>query len=312
MSKNTSQNTRQPDHIETDPPGVLVNGRRCRSIDCADRGLAYGDGVFETIAIANQRPEFWSQHMDRLHHGCHILNIPPPDPGDLARQIATLCQDMPIQDPPSQAIIKIIVTRGSGGRGYAPPPQSTPTIVLSRHEWPSYPVEWASNGVTIRLCQIRLSQQPAFAGIKHLNRLENILARAEWQDSEIAEGLLCDHHDHLIEGVMSNLFLLRGGIWATPDLESCGVAGVMRQVVLDLAQECGIPMVIRNIDQAELQKAEGLFLTNSIIGIWPVRNIAAYPLPLHPTITDLQTALAKKRVEEQSMDKFVDQSVDNF
>ena len=302
MSQSTG---RKKDHpVDAAPPRVLVNGHPCQTLDSADRGLAYGDGVFETIAITNRYPEFWSQHMERLQHGCHILKIPPPDPENLAQQTAVLCGDMSVQETtPSRAIIKIIVTRGSGGRGYAPPLEPTPTVILSRYDWPSHPATWASDGVRVRLCQIRLGSQPALAGIKHLNRLENVLARAEWQDPDIAEGLLCNHHDQLIEGVMSNLFLLHDQTWATPDPEGYGVAGVMRRVVLDLAEELGIPMVVRNIHQTELQEAEGFFLTNSIIGLWPVRHIAGRPLRLHPTITCLQTALAKKRRIEQSRGK---------
>ncbi len=303
MSKNTPQEAGQT-HLKNAAPGrVLINGRACQSLDYTDRGLAYGDGVFETIAVSNRCPEFWSEHMERLEHGCRMLKIPPPDRKNLAGQTAALCRDMPIDDPPSRAIIKIIVTRGSGGRGYAPPSEPKPTVVVGRYDWPSHPAAWARDGIVVRLCRIRLGDQPALAGIKHLNRLENVLARAEWQDPEIAEGLLFDHHNRLIEGVMSNLFLLRGGIWATPDLNGCGVAGVMRRIVLDLAQECGIPTAIRNIDQAELDQAEGLFLTNSIIGLWPVREIAGRPLSLHPTITALQTALAKKRLIEQPVEQ---------
>jgi 4-amino-4-deoxychorismate lyase len=112
--------------------------------------------------------------------------------------------------------------------------------------------------------------QPALAGVKHLNRLENVLARAEWRDPEIAEGLLCDTDDNVIGGTMSNLFIARRGQLITPDLTRCGVAGVMRDLVMELAQTHGIPLQVTAIGLDDLFDADEVFVVNSVIGVWPV------------------------------------------
>ena len=286
---------------------ILINGApgdsaEAPSLPIADRGLAYGDGVFETIAIAHRRPEFWDRHMTRLQQGCRVLRLPPPDRENLARQTDLLCRALPASGDESRAIVKITLTRGVGGRGYAPPPRARPAIIVARYDWPTYPPHWAVDGVTVRLCQLRLGRQPALAGVKHLNRLENVLARSEWDDPGIAEGLLSDDRACLIEGTMSNLFILDEDGLATPDLKGCGVAGIMRGVILDLAAEMGLDVVIRDIKASELLNARGAFLTNSVMGLWPIREILAGPVfSPAPIVAKLQKALGEKRAAQTAL-----------
>jgi 4-amino-4-deoxychorismate lyase len=169
------------------------------------------------------------------------------------------------------AVLKIIVTRGAGGRGYRPPEMPEPTRVVSIHAFPDYPHDHWRKGVRMRLCEAWLSDQPLLAGIKHLNRLEQVMARREWDDPDIAEGLMRDAQGYVIEGTMTNLFLVKGRTLLTPELTRCGVAGVMRAVVLDLAERLSIPAVVGPVSLADVAGADSLFLTNSVIGIWPVR-----------------------------------------
>jgi 4-amino-4-deoxychorismate lyase len=122
------------------------------------------------------------------------------------------------------------------------------------------------------LCETRLSHQPRLAGIKHLNRLENVLAAAEWQNPDVAEGLLCDSEGNVIEGTRSNLFLVRHGELLTPDLSRCGVAGVQRQRVLDWAATRNLPASVGRVTLQDVLDADEVFLTNSVIGLWPVRE----------------------------------------
>ncbi len=245
---------------------LLVNGVSGDSVPAADRSIHYGDGVFETVAIRDGRPELWQQHINRLRKGCERLGFIAPDPELLAREVAQLSLDE------EWAVLKIIVSRGSGGRGYRVPEEPSPSRILSLHPWPEWPDEYRSRGVQIRICNMRLGCNPQLAGIKHLNRLEQVLARSEWDDPAIAEGLMLDVEGHLVEGTMSNLFMVRNGVLLTPDLSRCGVAGIMRETVMAVAQRRGIRCEIGRFALSELEMAEELFLTNSIIGIWPVHR----------------------------------------
>ncbi|MEE9251480.1 MAG: aminodeoxychorismate lyase, partial [Alphaproteobacteria bacterium] len=172
-----------------------------------------------------------------------------------------------------RCVLKIIVTRGAGGRGYRPPERPVPTRILSRHPWPDYALAAWREGVVARVCTTRLATQPLLAGIKHLNRLEQVMARREWDDPVISEGLMLDTDGFVVDGTMSNLFIVAGGRLATPDLSLCGVAGVMRAVVLEAAAKLEVPAEVIRITLDRVRAADEVFLTNSLIGIWPVREL---------------------------------------
>lgn len=251
---------------------MLINGQPATTVDANDRGLLYGDGVFETLAVRHGRPQCWTAHWQRLRAGCEALAIAAPDEELLYQEAVSLCNSS------EQSVLKILVTRGAGGRGYRPSqPPATPTRIVSRHDWPDFPSRARTEGVKVRLCELRLARQPRLAGIKHLNRLEQVLARLEWDDPEIAEGLLRDDQDRLIEGTMSNLFLVRGGDLITPDLRQCGVAGVVRQLIMEDLCGHGYPVHIQPVDEDQLLQADEVFLCNSLFGIWPVRQYEQQP-----------------------------------
>jgi 4-amino-4-deoxychorismate lyase len=243
---------------------TLVNGEPADVIPASDRGLLYGDGVFETIAISDGRPQHWPRHMHRLHAGCARLGIQPLESALLAAEAESIINDT------DHGVLKLIVTRGSGGRGYRVPEAVACTRIMQLHPWPDYPAACSQEGVRIRLCETRLGRNPALAGIKHLNRLEQVLARQEWDDADIREGLLLDTDGSLVEGTMSNVFIISDGVLMTPDLSQCGVAGIMRTLVLELAEQQGLDPRIVPVGQEALVRADEVFLTNSLIGIWPV------------------------------------------
>jgi len=243
---------------------TIINGKMTDCVAANDRGLLYGDGLFETVAVRKGKPEYWQQHLQRLQAGCSRLGIESVDELLLAEE----CRQL--DDGIDRAVVKIIVTRGSGGRGYRVPARSASTRILQLHDWPDYPSACAQQGVAVRLCDIRLGHNPMLAGIKHLNRLEQVLARQEWDDSDIREGLLLDAAGNLVEGTMSNLFLVRDGVLLTPDLQRCGVAGIMRSQLLELAGQLSIGTEICQLGMADLHAAEEVFICNSLIGIWPV------------------------------------------
>lgn len=238
--------------------GVLVDGLSVR-----DRGLAYGDGVFRTLRVRGGQPLWWQDHYAKLEHDAAALNLPCPQAIILQDEIERLAAG---QD----GVAKLILTRGSGPRGYAPPPQPQASRIVTFDPSPADSSEQCVADITARWCSLRLGRQPRLAGIKHLNRLENVLARAEWQDPAIREGLLCDDTNAVISGVTSNLFIVSAGALQTPDLSHCGVAGVARNRILRAARKRGIDVEVTRITPDAVMHADEVMLCNSVQGIWRV------------------------------------------
>ena len=253
---------------------VLVNGQQTHWIDCADRGFQYGDGLFETISIHDGTPLFFSKHFDRLAEGCGRLGIGLPDRKLIAAEAEMLCRSV------AAGVLKIHMTRGRGGRGYRCADDSHTTRVLSLHSSPNYPAELKRNGIKARVCDTRLGINPRLAGIKHTNRLEQILATREWDDPRIHEGLMLDADDYVVEGTRSNLFLLKDGCLLTPKIDRCGVAGIVRALVIEQAQVHAMKVTLVRITIDDLLAADELFLTNSIIDFWPITELENVHYPV--------------------------------
>lgn len=256
----------------------LINGKPDNRIPATDRGLCYGDGLFETIAVVDGKLALWDRHIERLSQGCRVLGIQTPDETLLWNELNRLLVDV------DRGVIKILLTRGSGGRGYRIPAAPEITRVLSLHPWPELPAGSHEQGTRVRLCSTRLGNNPQLAGIKHLNRLEQVLARSEWDDPNIVEGIVLDIRDCVIEATQSNLFVVSEGRLLTPDLSQCGIRGVVRQLVIESAEELGLEVSIRDVSLHEVQAADALFLTNSLYGLLPVRWFEAreYEIELIP------------------------------
>ncbi len=270
---------------------IWVNGEHENTIIIADRGLQYGDGVFETIAVMDGNPLLLGQHLDRLQSGCQALAISCPDRALLISEIASCCRHAAQHLNSSNAVIKVIVTRGQGGRGYRPPVQATPTRIVSLHPWPTTPKNYAVEGIAMRFCQTRLGINPSLAGIKHLNRLEQVLARAEWDDPDIQEGVMLDTNGQVIEGTMSNLFYVKANSLYTACLKQAGIAGIVRQQLINLAHIQGHSFTEQPVTQEMLLAADEIFVSNSIIGIWPVRQIGQHHFAIGPITRQLQAGL---------------------
>ncbi len=246
---------------------ILVNGEYKDQIDLSDRGFQYGDGLFETIAVRDGKPVCFDRHLARLKAGCERLLIPFPGTELLTLEAQQLSREA------TDSVLKIILTRGSGGRGYRQPDIITTTRVLSLHPFPEYPLVYKNEGVVTRFCNTRLGINPALAGIKHLNRLEQVLARAEWSDPFIQEGIMLDVNDQVIEGTMTNLFYVKNNRLYTSSIDQSGIAGIIRGIIIQIGALIGYPVVEHKFTREQLLSADELFLTNSIIEIWPVRQV---------------------------------------
>ncbi len=257
---------------------VLREGRVRLWLEPEDRGLAYGDGVFETMLVHRGEPVWWSEHWSRLLRGARVLGIQVPDEILVRRECGILVGDA------ERAVLKVILTRGNGGRGYAAEEKQAPTVVLSRHEAPAAELE----PITLRWCKTAMAIQPALAGIKHLNRLEQVLARAEWNDPQIADGIMCDTEDRVVCATSANIFALIGGRWLTPGVARCGVAGTARAWVL--ANASGAAEA--DLNSAEISRADALFLCNAVRGILPVRRLGLREWTGHESMTRLRRQLA--------------------
>ena len=257
---------------------ILVNGRTDTAIDPLDRGLHYGDGLFETLAVVNGRPRFLDWHFERLTGGARALGFPPPELDALRADIAGVATE-------PRCVIKVLLTRGSGERGYRPPRDPQPTRIVAASPWPSGPADAvATAGIRLGWCRTRLARNCALAGHKLLNRLEQVLARAEWDDGAMDEGLMQDDRGHVIAATQANLFARIDGAWFTPRLDECGVAGVMRRAFRQWSGERGATVAERALEVAEVVAATSLVLTNALIGAWPVATLDGRRLTIDPTV----------------------------
>ena len=242
---------------------TLIDGITADVVSANDRGLLYGDGVFRTLRRAGGVSLCWARQYRKLAADCAALHLGCPAAAELEAELECLPQD---------CVAKIIVTRGRAERGYAVVPDALPTRIVTSSSLPVYPRSHYTTGVKVHLCSLRLASQPRLAGIKHLNRLENVLARMEWNDPAIAEGLLLDAAGDVIEGTMSNVFCYRAGVLHTPDLSICGVAGVQRERILEYAAQSGMAVQVGKLPLDVLMEADEIMLCNSVIGVWPVRE----------------------------------------
>lgn len=262
----------------------LVNGIEGAALDPLDRGLQYGDGVFRTLRVENGKPRWWEEHLAKLAADATRLGIACPEAPLWRADLAHLAGRL------SGGVVKLLLTRGSGARGYRPPVAATATRILIHDPSPPVSDSWPAKGLNVRICDLRLSAQPHLAGIKHLNRLENVLARAEWDTPEIHEGLMLDTTGNVVSGVMSNLFLWRNGHLLTPRLDQCGVAGVARARLMHRASAAGIAVQETRIGVDEVLEADEIMLSNSLIGLRRVARLGERSWP-EPAISPQLGAL---------------------
>ncbi|RZA19954.1 MAG: aminodeoxychorismate lyase [Lysobacteraceae bacterium] len=255
---------------------MFRGGEEIATVDPGNRGLHYGDGLFETVRVHGGVLPLWPRHLARLQDGARRLGIAVPDIAFLEGRIveaASACD---------AGVLKLLLTRGEGGRGYAPPAGVAPTWMLSLHPLPAM-----QGALHLHWCLTRLATQPLLAGIKHCNRLEQVLARAEVERAGCDEGVVRDAAGDAVGATSANLLVLRGGRWRTPPVDACGVAGVLRGWLLEQGlAECA------DLAAGELESADALALCNAVRGILPVASLGTRAWAPQPAVAELQGRLA--------------------
>lgn len=267
---------------------IIINGEQSDSIHVMDRGMMYGDGVFRTMRMQQRKIQWWPLQYRKLRGDCDALEILCPPQAVLEAEIAQLAEQE------SDCVVKIIISRGEGGRGYRVPDSVSPNRVILTAPLPNYPNAFWTDGVALHLCEMRLCHQPRLAGIKHLNRLENVLARMEWEDAAIPEGLMLDVDAWVIAGTMSNIFIRRDVRLLTPDLSACGVAGLQRERILGYGAQLGLKAEVTQIGLSDLLSADEVFVCNSVVGVWPVNQVGSHQIRRGTSAAQLQRLLAQE------------------
>ena len=254
----------------------LINGEFKDSISVYDRGLAYGDGFFETMLWdsleekneTNVGVEFWLRHLRRIKDGCQLMQINLPFDEEIIRQ-RNLILKASLKEKKS-GLLKMLVTRGVGGRGYKFERNMIPTIIFLSLPKPKVKKEYFKQGVVVKICKTQLSKNTNLFGYKHLNRLDSVLARSEWEDKNIFEGIFVDSKRNILEGTMTNIFFVHEKTLITPPIIDSGINGVMRQVIIDKAKFFFDKLVIQKINLRDVEKFDQMFLTNSVLKVIPV------------------------------------------
>ena len=255
---------------------IYAGHERVDRTEPSNRGLNYGDGVFETMRVHRAELPLWPRHLVRLSEGAGRLGIAMPDLAFVEARIAELTAGV------DSGVLKLLLTRGEGGRGYAPPLDAAPTWSLSL-----LPLPTPQGALRLHACETRLAMQPALAGIKHCNRLEQVLGRADAERASCDEGLMRDMAGNPVCATSANLLVLRDGRWTTPPVDLCGVAGVLRGWLLDEGL-----LEVATLSMDDVESAEALALCNAVRGILPVHALDARAWPPHPAVADLRKRLA--------------------
>jgi len=252
-------------------PTNLVDGQPSDLIAVTNRGLAYGDGIFETIRFQGSEPVLWERHWRRLLKGCDLLGLNLP--ADSEPSILQQCRRLLEENDLTRAVLKLILIRDGVGRGYRSERSASLHTLVSISTLPEYPSQNYLSGVKVWLCKTRLAVNPQLAGIKHLNRLEQVLASREWPDSEYSEGIMMDTSDHIVEGTRSNVFFVKDEYLVTPSLNGSGVKGVMREYLLHCSLELGLRVEESRVTLPDLPGFQEAFICNSVFGIWPIMSL---------------------------------------
>lgn len=272
------------------------HGIRIGSVPIDDRAAQYGDGVFETIAIRDAGPRFWGLHLERLAHACDNVGLPMPAPNILLRDLENALARTTVNT--GHCTAKLVLSCGGHERGYRRPEGvSVNSRIGIFSDAPLDDAAYAA-GVIVQVCDTIAACQPQLAGVKSLNRLDQVLARSEWSDPAVFDGLMCDDDGHLVCGTRTNLFVVRENRIETPRLDRCGVAGIMRRRIIDLLANNNIHVAELAIGAEEFASFDEVFLSNSQIGVVPVRRCDNHTWAVGEATRSVMALLAYNGVPE--------------
>ncbi len=259
-----------------------VNGTVCDAVALSDRSFQYGDGCFTTILTEEGEPRFWPEHVERMEQTLQRLMIGALD----WQQLYVWVKQAAFAD--SVAGVKVHISRGTGGRGYSPTQVHTPNVTISAFAFPEHYHLLRQTGVELGLCTARMGLNPLLAGLKHNNRLEQVLLKAEMDKLGLVDGVALDIHGHVIETTMANLFWRRGLRWYTPSLTKAGVSGVMRRQVVAWFAARQQALMVGDFTLPHLLTSDEVFMTNAILSVAPVKAITATTFAIGNTTRSLQ------------------------
>ena len=256
---------------------TLINGQPASTVDVSDRGLLYGDGFFTTMRVRDNKVEHWPLHLERLSFSTLKLNFPAIDIEMLEQEV----QDFIAQQPESDGAIRMTITRGAGERGYRAPDEPTIQTILSWSNFNLTPSLY-TDGVELGICETPYSINRALAGVKHLNRLEQVLAQDDIPKS-CFDGIMLANN-LIIGGSKTNIYFYHNDLWLTPRVDEAGVDGTVRRWLLGTQQEVkqtdfGLEM---------LSEAKYCMVSNALYGMIPVTKIAQHRYDVSPQVARFQ------------------------
>jgi 4-amino-4-deoxychorismate lyase len=248
----------------------LVNGIQQNHIDIESRGLAYGDGIFTTAKISHGKVEYLNQHIERLTVGCEKLGISAPSANELTSQLISIAKNYTL------AVLKVIISARSGGRGYARALNNPHDVIIMIHDFPTHYEAHARTGITLGLSNQQIGINPMLGGLKHLNRLEQVLLRQELLVSDVDDLLVTNINNEVIEATSANVFFFLNEQLYTPDVSQSGVNGIMRQAIL----KCYPNTIIKVVSLDDIRQAQAIFACNCVMGVIPIANFNKKALSL--------------------------------
>jgi 4-amino-4-deoxychorismate lyase len=271
-------------------PIVLINGAQQSKISIFNRNIQFGDGLFETCVVENKKILFWVNHFARLNRGCEQLKISKVDESvwlsDVKKALSLCSYD--------RCVVKLILSRGDSLRGYGFKDDIKPVraVIVSELQKVTF-----NNSFSLEYCQSGYDSNPKLAGIKHCNRLEQVLARAGLKSDE---GIMLDENHNVISVTQGNIYAIHDNTLITPKLDKCGVEGTRRAVILDLAKLLGIKVKVDTLSIKELGQADEVFISNSIIGIQFISQIGDIGFGKNSITKKIKDAFKKKTEDNNS------------
>ena len=262
---------------------TIITANETSSISTRDRGLNYGDGFFTTAMVTDGQVEHWAYHKARLIECTQRLGFPALEFNALESQITQLIASHP------QAVLKVVITRGEGGRGYAPPSECNLNIIVSVLAYPDHYNSLTDAGISLAISPIKLAVQPHLAGLKTLNRLEQVLIKNALQTQHSDDALVLDYNNNVIETSAANIFAIKNNKVFSPRLDECGIKGVFLQSLCDK-----LTVEFKTVSVDDLTQADAIFVCNSLMKIVPVKSIGEHCFDIAHSQSLLNELLAKE------------------